>query len=46
MNEQKQRTEKMNKLVEELKKSFALHNIKLTEKEFDELVPKSKGGRA
>lgn len=46
MSEQKQRTEKMSKLVEQVKKSFALNNIKLTEKEFDDLVPKSKGGRA
>jgi len=46
MSEQNQKSEKMNKLVEQVKKSFALNNIKLTEKEFEDLVPKSKGGRA
>lgn len=40
------RSEKMNEIVERVKKSFALHNIKLTEKKFEDLVPKSKGGNA
>lgn len=41
-----ERSEKMNEIVERIKKSFALHNIKLTEKKFEDLVPKSKGGNA
>ena len=41
-----ERSDKMNKIVEQIKKSFALHNIKLTERKFEDLVPKSKGGNA
>ena len=41
-----ERSEKMNEIVERIKKSFALHNIKLTEQKFEDLVPKSKGGNA
>ena len=45
-NMENKRSKEMNEIVERIKKSFALHNIKLTEQKFEDLVPKSKGGNA
>jgi hypothetical protein len=45
-NMKNKRSKEMNEIVERIKKSFALHNIKLTEQKFEDLVPKSKGGNA
>ncbi len=40
------RSKEMQEIVERVFKSFAEHNLKLTEVKFEDLVPKSKGGNA